>query len=225
MTHLKRIAAPKTWPIKRKQNVWITKQNPGPHTSKTSISLNTVFKDLLKYTKTTRETKRILNDGKILVNQKPRKGIRFPLGVFDVLSLPTGENFRLLYDRIGKFVLKPVKKEEAEILLYKIKDKTILKNKKIQLNFNDGTNLLVPKDEYSVGDTIVMEKGKIKFHFNFDDSSIVYVIGGKHIGTSGELKKSENKYLVKTKKDSFLVLKEHIFVIGKDKPLITISEK
>ena len=223
MTHLKRIAAPKTWPIKRKQNVWITRQNPGPHTSKTSISLNTVFKDLLKYTKTTRETKRIFNDGKILVNQKPRKDIDFPLGVLDVLSLPTGENFRLLYNQIGRFVLKPIKKEEAEILLYKIKNKTVLKNKKIQLNFSDGTNLLVPKNEYSVGDTVVVEKGKIKSHINLGDSSVVYVIGGKHIGLVGELKKSENNYLVKAKKDSFSVLKEHIFVIGKEKPLITIS--
>ena len=44
-----------------------------------------------------------------MVNQKSRKDIDFPLGVLDVLSLPTGENFRLLYDKIGKFVLKPIK--------------------------------------------------------------------------------------------------------------------
>ena len=222
MTHLKRLSAPKAWPIKRKQTVWITRQNAGPHTSKTSISLNTVFKDLLNYTKTTRETKKILNEGKISVNQKPRKNIRFPLGGLDVLSLPTGENFRLLYNNIGKFILKPIKKEEAEILLYQIKNKTILKSKKIQLNLRDGTNLLVQKDEYSVGDTLVIEKGKIKSHIKFDDSSIVYVIGGKHIGNVGELKESKEGFLVKAKKDSFLVLKEHIFVIGKDKPLITI---
>lgn len=29
--HLKRIAAPKTWPIKRKEHKWIVRPTPGPH--------------------------------------------------------------------------------------------------------------------------------------------------------------------------------------------------
>lgn len=225
MTHLKRIASPKAWPIKRKQNTWITRNNPGPHTFKTSIPLNVVFKDLLRYTKTTRETKKIINQGNVLVNQRPRKDVRFPLGILDVLSLPTGENFRLLYSKLGRFILVPIKKEEADLILHKVKNKTKLKNKKIQLNFYDGSNLWVDKDEYSVGDTLIIEKGKVKTHIKFDDSSIVFVVGGKHIGSVGELKKSKDMFTVKTKKESFPVLKQQLFVVGKDKPLITITEK
>jgi len=224
MTHLKRLSAPKTWPIKRKQSIWITRQNPGPHTAKTSIPLNIVFKDLLKYTKTTKETKKILAQGNILVNQKLRKDIKFPIGILDVLSLPTGENFRLIYNKLGKFILKSIEKEEASIILYKIKNKISLKNKKIQLNFHNGNNLIVDKNEYSVGDTLIIEKDKIKKHLKFCDSSIIFVIGGKHIGTIGELKKSKRGLTIKTKKGSFPVLKQQIFVIGKEKPIIAIEK-
>ena len=50
-------------------------------------------------------------------------------------------------------------------------------------------------------------------------------MGGKHISSIGELKKSKTGYTLKTKKGSFPILKKQVFAIGKDKPLITINEK
>jgi len=223
--HLKRISAPRTWSIKRKENVWITRQNPGPHNMKNSIPLNVIFKDILKYTKTTRETKRILSQGNVFVNGKARKNVRFSVGPLDVLSLPTGENFRLLYNKLGKFVLVSAGKDEGKRVLYKIKNKVPLKNKKIQLNFSEGSNIIVDKDTYSTGDTLVLEGGKIKEHVKFEDSASIYAIGGKHIGAIGSLKKIDNGYEIKTKHGSFKILKEHVFVIGKDKPLFNVKEE
>ena len=45
--HLKTISVPKTWPVKRKEKVWITRPNSGSHTLQNSLSLNFVLKDLL----------------------------------------------------------------------------------------------------------------------------------------------------------------------------------
>jgi len=222
--HLKRMSAPRTWPIKRKESVWITRQNPGPHTMKTSIPLNVIFKDILGYTKTTRETKKVLQQGNVFVNNQVRKDVRFPVGPLDVLSLPTGENFRLLYNKLGKFVLVPIAKEESKKIIYKIKNKNLLKGKKVQLNFENGSNMIVDKDIYSTGDSIILEEGKIKEHIKFDDSMIAYVTGGKHINSVGHLKKTDKGYEIKTKKGLFKVQKEHVFVIGKDKPLFKIKE-
>ena len=42
--HLKRIAVPKSWPIKRKENKWIARPMPGPHSLNHSISLNITAK-------------------------------------------------------------------------------------------------------------------------------------------------------------------------------------
>jgi len=43
----------------------------------------------------------------VKVDGKTRRDDGFPLGVMDVLSIEkTGENFRILYDCKGRFVLK-----------------------------------------------------------------------------------------------------------------------
>ena len=60
--HLSRLTAPKSWPIKRKSTKWITRPHPGPHTLKNCMSLNIVLKNILKYAKTTKEVKKILDD-------------------------------------------------------------------------------------------------------------------------------------------------------------------
>ena len=65
--HLKIMAAPKSWPVERKERIWITRPNPGPHTLESSISISLILK-LLKYAKTTKETKQIINEKKVLVN-------------------------------------------------------------------------------------------------------------------------------------------------------------
>ena len=45
---LKRIAAPRTWPIKRKTTKWITRPYPGGQNLDHTLQLNLIFKDLLK---------------------------------------------------------------------------------------------------------------------------------------------------------------------------------
>jgi len=65
--HLRRIAAPKTWPIPRKGTYWIAKPIPGPHKMELSMPLALWIRDYLKLGKTMREVKYILNEGKVLV--------------------------------------------------------------------------------------------------------------------------------------------------------------
>ena len=60
----------------------------------------------------------ILNDkeGGILVDGKIRRDRGFPLGFMDVLTLPkTKENFRILYDAKGRFVVKSIDENEAKV--------------------------------------------------------------------------------------------------------------
>jgi len=188
--HLKRLAAPKTWPIKRKENKWITKPSSGPHPIKKSLPLNIVIKNLLKYAKTTREVKLILNNGKILINKVARKDQKFPIGAMDVIEAPeVGERYRMAYTKQGLFNLIPISEEEAKLKPAKITNKTTLKGKKIQLNLNDGTNIIVEKDSYKVNDTVIIdmtsEKEKIKKHLKFEKGATVYLTDGKHIGVRG----------------------------------------
>lgn len=233
--HITRLRAPKTWPIVRKELKWITKPLPGPHSLEESITINLILRDILKYAKTTKEVKNILNQGKIAIDGKVRKDSKFPVGIMDVISIKdTNEYYRLVLNQKGKFILLSIKKEESLLKPKKIRNKTILKGKKVQLNFFDGTNLIVPKDIYKVSDTLIFDinKNEIKDHLKFEKNALIYVFRGNKVGTLGvisEIKTFEDHYptkiIFKTGKETFETKKDYVFVIGKDKPIITVQEK
>lgn len=228
--HLKRLFAPSSWPIKRKGIKFIVRPVPGPHQLKESMPLSLILKDLLKIGETTREVKKILISGKILIDNIVRKEIRFPVGIMDVLEIPeTNQYFRILYDKNGKFIAHKISKEESEIKPRKIINKTILKGNKTQLNLYDGTNIIVQKDEYKVGDSLILSKNKIKEVIPLEKNCIIYLTGGKHVGNIGVLEgihrlpgSQPNKIIFKTKDQTFETLRKYAFVIGKTKPIITL---
>ena len=228
--HLKRLFAPGSWPIKRKGIKFIVRPVPGPHQLKESMPLSLIFKDLLNIGETTREIKKILSSGKILVDNIPRKEIRFPVGIMDVIAIPeTKQYFRILYDKNGKFIAHKISKEESEIKPRKIINKTILKGNKIQLNLYDGTNIIVAKDEYKVGDSLILSGNKIKEVISLEKNCIIYLTGGKHVSNIGILEgihrlpgSQPNKVIFKINDQTFETLRKYAFVIGKTKPIITL---
>jgi small subunit ribosomal protein S4e len=234
--HLIRLNAPKTWPIKRKGLMFITRPNPGSHNLKTSMPTGVVLKEMLKHVKTTKEVKRILNSKGFIVNKKARVNPKYPVGLMDTIEIPAiKENYRALISRKGKLIFHSIKEAETAIKPCKIVGKRTLKNKKLQLNLNDGTNILVKKDEYKVGDTIVLDlkKKEIKQHIKFEKGALVYMTSGKMVATIGNVEsvksfkgKQPDSLIFKTKDGNILeTKKEYAIVIGKDKPTITLPEK
>ena len=226
--HLKRLVAPKSWKIKRKGIVFVTRPKPGMHSKKNSISLNLVLRDMLKYAKTTRDVKVILSKGDVLVDGKQRKDHRFSVGVMDLIEIPKIKDcFRVLLNKKGNISLVKLKPDEAKIKLCKVVGKTIIKKGKMQVNLNDGKNILVDKNDYKTGDTLVVEvpEHKIKEHLKFEKSAFVYLSGGKHKGESGIIEEIKNS-IIKVKPESgesFETSKRFAFVIGREKPIITLS--
>src|SRR3989344_9677608 len=186
--HLKRLSAPKAWPINRKEKKWITKSNPGPHKLDESMPLNLIVKDLLKYAKTTREVKNILNKKEILINKKPVTEIKFPIGILDIIEIPkTKEYFLFLLNKKGKFFLKKINEKKSELKYLSIIGKKILKKNKIQINFYNGNNLITENKDYKIGDTLLMDlkDKKIIKHLKLEKGSTVYLKKGKYIGSIG----------------------------------------
>ena len=66
--HQKRLSMPKTWNIQRKTRKWAVKASPGPHSGLKSIPLLLVLRDVMKLANSSREAKKILHDGNILVD-------------------------------------------------------------------------------------------------------------------------------------------------------------
>jgi len=221
--HLSRLNAPKSWPIRRKGIKFITRPSPGPHNLKECIPMSVVLQNLLKYAKTNRETKKILNEGKILVNNKVRKDHRYSLGNFDIIAIPDLKEYYLVYRNTkDKFKLLKIDEKEANNKLYKIKDKTITNKGKIQLNLFNGSNLLVDKDAYKTGDSLIIDLNtkKINKHLKLEKGARVYIIGGKRTGMVAKLvefkklKEGKENIVFEADGKKLETSKDYAFVIG-----------
>ena len=231
--HLKRLNAPRTLRLHRKERKWTIRSSPGPHHLDKSIPLGMVIRDYLKLCDTQREAKRIITSGEIMIDGVKRKNYKFPCGLMDVISITKmKKNYRILFDQKGKLSLVPIQSKDAEWKLCRIENKTIIKGNKIQLNLHDGGNKLIKKDEYKTGDVlkISFKDQKISDVYKFIKGNVSIIIGGSHIGQTAniedvEIIPSSKPNLAKMKgKSEFSTLQSYVFPIGKTKPAITLPE-
>lgn len=222
--HLKRIGAPRTWPIARKEATFITRPNPGMMSLEFSISISTLLTKLTKTCKNKKEVKRLLTFSEVLVYGVRRKDDKFPVSFGSTISIINKDYFRMSITEKGKLFVKAIPAKEATLKLVKIKNK-IQSRKGLQIIFSDGRTLLNPKTKLKTGDSVLLTlpKQKIEKIIPFKKGSIVFFMKGSHKGKTAiidsiekdVLKFESNKKLTETKKD-------YAIAIGLDKPLITI---
>lgn len=208
-----------------KEKKWITTPNPGPHPRDQSIPLLTVVRDVLGYADTSREAKRIIHNGLILVDKRVRKDPRFGVGLMDIVELPRLKKyFRIMPSKKG-IILKEIDKKESKIKLCKIVNKNIIKKGITQLILHDGSSILSEKGDYKTKDILVLElpSRKINDAIRFEKGNTALVVRGRHSGEIGKIKEiSEGTTTRKsiTTLEDLQTLTEYLFVIGREKPLI-----
>ncbi|MEM4747713.1 MAG: 30S ribosomal protein S4e [Archaeoglobaceae archaeon] len=230
--HQKRLSAPKTYKISRKAGKWVVKPSPGPH-NKEAIPLALVIRDLLQYADTLREARRIIASGEIMVDGVIRRDYKFPVGLFDVVTIPKlNKNYRVVFDEKGRYILREI--EDYDRKIYKIVNKTVVKGGRIQLNLFDGTNIL-GTNEYKTKDSILLKipEKQVIDHLKFEEGALIMIIGGTHAGEIGRVKSYKivkgsgaNLVTVETGLGEITTIEDYIFVIGKkgsDKPVIDLG--
>jgi small subunit ribosomal protein S4e len=228
--HQKRVTIPVSWPIARKTKKWVAKTSPGPHSAEDSIPLLTVIRDMLKVADNAREVKRILYEGKVLVDGRVQKDYKLPIGIFDVISIPLlSQNYRMLKDDRGMFYLSLLESGNVRKLA-RIENKTVLKGNKQQLNLSDGSNKLA-EGEFRAGDSLVLSipEKSIEDRIEFKVGNLAMVVGGKHSGQIGKIKdimvvKSSrpNRVIISGDKE-FETIVDYVYMIGKDTPVIKLG--
>ena len=228
--HQKRITVPVSWPISKKSNAWVAKASPGPHCAADSMPLVTIVRDMLKLVDNAREAKRILYEGKVLVDGRSQKDYKLPVGIFDVISVPAlNQQYRMLKDEKGMFYLSLLE-PGAVRKLARIENKTLLKGKKQQLNLSDGSNKLAEGD-FKVGDSLVLSipDKNIEEKIGFEVGNLAMVVGGKHSGQTGKIKEiitvksSQPNRVVISGEEEFETIKDYVYMIGKDAPVIKLG--
>jgi len=233
MSKIKRLLAPKFWRVEKKASKWVVVPSPGPHKKFESIPLQIVLRDLLKLAETAKEAKTAIKRGDILVDGKIQKDHRFPAGLMDTIAIPKAKKyFRVTLDANGLKLLE-IPEKEAGVKLCRINGKTTVRKGKTQLNLHDGRSILVGKSGYSTGDSIVIElpSQKIVGHVKMEEGSIGLVTSGKNSGRLAKIKKiiivrgrEPNKTICEIEGKAVEAMKDHIFVVGEKKPLVTVGE-
>lgn len=225
--HLKRIAAPKAWSIRRKTNTFVARPYPGGHPLDEGMGLGTFLKEVFGYAQTTKEAKQMLHSKNVLVDESRKDNVRHHVGLFDVISFPdVKEHYRIILTKHGKLGVINIPKEESTKKPCKITNKSKVKGK-TQLNLFDGRNILVEKDEYKTGDTLILElpKQKIAKHHKLAKKALIFLTGGKHKGSTGVVQDIVgNKIMYKTEEGTVAeTLKKYAFVLGEGKSSVKIA--
>ena len=241
---LKRKPAPRFWPIHRKEVTWVVKPSAGPHSGDHCLPLAVVLRDILSIAKTRKEAKMIVSQGKVCVDGKVRRRDDFPIGSFDVLSMPDIEkSFRVLPSEKG-LILQPITEDEAKFKLCRIENKKVVSKGNVLLNLHDGSNIMIkiadPKnpqeDVYKALDTVRLSlpEKQITDHIGMKEKDFAIITGGKNIGKYGrvvEIEKAEGKKrrsalstIEDEKGNKYQTVLNFIFALGEKQQLITLPE-
>jgi small subunit ribosomal protein S4e len=190
--HKKRQNAPKSWPIKKKGSTFLVKAN---FNSTKGIPILILLRDLLKITKNRKEVKKAISKELILLNNKKITDEKNVACLFDVLTIvPSKEHYQITLSEKGKFVAKKIDEKDSHFKIAKIKNKRVLKGKKIQLNLEDGKNF-ISELKCLVNDSVLIDfkNKKIAKCFPLKENREAFVFAGKHSGTQGKIKKIDLK--------------------------------
>jgi small subunit ribosomal protein S4e len=202
---LKRKPAPKYWPIHRKESPWVVKPASGPHSLQTCLPMTLVLRDMLGVADTRKEGKLILSEGKIQVNGIIRKESDFPVGLMDIISMPTANQYYRILPSHKGLVLSPISKEDAKYKFARVENKTTT-TIGVQVALHDGTNMLIkvadPKNPvevvYETFDILKINlvDGQVVEKLKTKEGNTAVITGGKNIGVQGkivEIEKTEAK--------------------------------
>ena len=223
--HLKRNVANKKWILLRKEDKYVIRPSAGKHKIKDCVPLGYLLKNL-GFAQTTKEAKKLLLLNNVLIDKKKVMEVKYPIGFMDVISV-NDKNLRCTFDNKGRICFIEIAANEANKKICKILEKCKIKQGKTQLNLSDGRNVLVEKDEFKVGDSIVMElpSQKIIKNLSFKTGALILLTGGKHTGSTGFIEKILPLHILfkDEKGNKFPTLKKYGFVIGTDKPEFKIK--
>src|SRR3989338_1785357 len=224
--HLKRLAAPRMWFIKRKGTKYIVKPNPGGHPFKMGLPLALILRDILHLAHTGVEVKKILHNNEVLVDGIRRRDNRFIVGLFDTVSLPNLKlYYRVVLDVKGRLFLCKIPPSEQNLKIGKVIGKTVLSKGKIQLHLHDGRNI-ISTTKVDIGESLLLTvpSQEIKEVVSLRPGNLVFLTQGKHSGEIGTLKEiKEGLAICEMEGQTVETSPSHLFVIGEKKEKITLS--
>jgi small subunit ribosomal protein S4e len=230
---LKRLASPRSWDIARKEARFVYKPLPGPHAIRSSYPLGVVVRDLAGLVGGGRELKKVTKTGKVLVDGSPRRSPSFPVGLFDVVSVPSeGLTFRLVPSPKG-LLLSKVSGTETNRKLCSVRSKTKERGGRLQYGLHDGKTILDDAIQLSPGDSVLMElpSQKVLEKLRLAKDTLGLILSGDRAGQVGKIQEvkagtisRERMVKISLPSGEAEIPSRLVFPVGISEPLITVGE-
>ncbi|UCE11301.1 MAG: 30S ribosomal protein S4e [Candidatus Thorarchaeota archaeon] len=235
--HLKRLPAPRHWPIKRKWGKFATRVIPGPHPKEHSLTLAILLREVLGHAENLREVKAILTEGQVSVDGRIRKDPRYPIGLMDIVEIKNSEEkYRLLPQKGGGLRLVAVDDAETKYKLCRIERKQMVPGGRLQLTLHDGRNILIPKDgnpsDYKTLDTlqVSLPDQKLMATIPLENGVYAVVTRGRNIGIEGKVLEIAKRFgthastvtIEDPEGNRFQTALDYVFAVGKRKSKVSL---
>jgi len=236
--HLKRLNAPRSWMLNKLGGTWAPRPSTGPHRMRECIPLAIILRNRLKYALTRREIIMIVMRRVIEIDGKVRTDTNYPVGLMDVVRIvKTGEQFRVLYDVKGRFILHRITPEEAKYKLARVIRVCTANKASIGRNpfkqgqaaaipymvTHDGRTIRYPDPLVKANDSIKLDvdTGKVSGHLKFEPGNLAFINKGNNMGRVGVIVSIEKHqgsfdivHLRDKKGNNFATRLHNVFVIG-----------
>ena len=223
--HQKRLSAPDSWPVERKEEMFTVKADAGPH-GETGVPLVIVLRDVLGYVDSRKEARYALEGGSVLVNGDGNVATDRPVGMFDILAFTErAEYYRVFPSEGGRLSLTPIDEDSAASRLGKVVGKQQVSGGQFQYTLHDGTTLHADND-YDGSDSLVIdnETKEIVAHFQYEEGALVTAVDGAHAGEIGEIEtirvtpgSGDNAVVVAQEEgDGFETIADYVVVIDEN---------
>ena len=136
------------------------------------------------------EAKKIVNAGKVKIDNIIRYNVNFAVGLMDTIELVSSQQkvYRLVPRK--SLLLYPIEISDNEktLKLLKIKNKSIIKGNKIQYGFHDGKTV-ISEDIYLVGDTCLVKVPELEIieTLKLQSDCLAILTRGDNAGSIGKI--------------------------------------
>lgn len=194
----------------------------GAHKRDESLALLTIIRDRLKLAETGKEARKVIKGRQVKVDGKVVTDPKHGIGIFDTLEVG-GKSYRIVPKKKLELV-----EAEAGLKIVQIIGKTVVRGGKIQVNLNDGKNMLTDK-HYKVLDSLLMSlpDQKVKEHIALEPGVMVLITKGMHAGKTAKLidiERERKKVWLEDNGRKFEAPLYGVMAVGKDRPLIELGE-
>jgi small subunit ribosomal protein S4e len=229
---LKRVAAPRTWDIPRKKGRFVFKPLAGTHPIESSYPLGVVVRDLARMAESGKELKYIMHNGKVLVDGKARESPSFPVGLFNVVTIPAEDTAYRLVPSPKGLVLAKIAQGESGRKLCSVHTKTKVRGGLIQYGLHDGRSVLDQTLNLTLGDAVLLEvpSQKVLGQVKLAKGSVGLILTGERAGQLGKItdvKKGtisrEKMVKISLPSGAAEIPSRLVFPVGTTEPMITVG--